>query len=177
MEDIRNATIEEMMDDEGFSIKDDRTAEWALKKIREAKDEADRIAADCEDEISYYQAVQTAAEKKYESSTGFLKGKLLEYFGSVNHQETKTQESYKLPSGQLVMKKARLGLEHDDEKLIGFMKANGYGEYVKVTEKPAWEDFKKTLTVVDGAVINKETGEVIEGVTVVEKPESFEVKV
>lgn len=177
MEDIRQAAVEEVMEDEGFSIKDDRTAEWALKKIRAAKEEMDRIVADCAEEIDYYQAVQEAASKKYENSTGFLKGKLLEYFGSVNHQETKTQESYKLPSGQLVMKKAKLDLEHDDEKLIGFMKANGYGEYIKVTEKPAWADFKKTLTMVDGAVVSKETGEAVEGVTVVEKPESFEVKV
>lgn len=176
VDDIRAASIEDVMENEEWSIKDDHTAEWALRQIRKAKDEMDRVWNDAAFEIDYYQKIQEAAETKFSNSTGFLRGKLLEYFGTVAHQETKTQESYKLPSGTLVQKKAKLDLEHDDETLLRFLKESGDTEYIKVTEKVAWGDLKKALTMVDGAVVNKETGEVVEGVTIIEKPEQFEIK-
>ena len=85
-------------------------------------------------------------------------------------KETKTQKSYPIPGGKLIYKKASTKLEHDDEVLLKTLKDQGRTEYVKVitTEKVAWAELKKELT---------ETGEIIDGVTQVEVPETFEVKV
>lgn len=49
-----------------------------------------------------------------------------------------------------------------------WLKANGYGELVKVEESTRWADLKKLLSY---------TGEIVEGVTVYETPGIFTVDV
>ena len=49
-------------------------------------------------------------------------------------------------------------------------------EYIKVKESPDWANLKKTIQVVDNKVVD-ENGEVVEGITVVDRPPTFEVEV
>ena len=37
--------------------------------------------------------------------------------------------------------------------------------FIKTEEKPRWGDFKKRLEIMGGSVVDKETGEIVEGVT------------
>ena len=91
-------------------------------------------------------------------------------------KETKTQRKYTLLNGSLILKKPKLTWEHDDAKLLDYLKASGQKEYIKTEEKPKWGEFKKTLGVMEnGDVINSETGEVINCVTVSMTPAEFEV--
>ena len=49
-------------------------------------------------------------------------------------------------------------------------------EYIKTEEKPAWGEYKKTLSIVDGQVIDTVTGEVVDIIKVEETAGVFEVK-
>ena len=58
-----------------------------------------------------------------------------------------------------------------------FLKGSGQLEFIKTEEKPRWGDFKKRLEIMGGSVVDKETGEIVEGVTVETKPDTFTVDV
>ena len=65
----------------------------------------------------------------------------------------------------------------DEAKLVPWLKANGYGELVKVEESTRWADLKKLLSYTGDIATLTETGEIVEGVTVYETPGIFTVDV
>ena len=163
--------------DNGFSIVSDLQAEHFLKKIKKAAEEKDRLVDLANKEIEDLTKQIEAFEEKYKNDTGFLRMKLFEYFTKVEHKETKTQESYKLLSGSLVLKKPTQKMVKNDEKLAEFLE--GYApEYIEVVKKPKWGEFKKELSIQDGKVINNQTGEVVpdDVVSLEDAPGEFDVK-
>lgn len=160
----------------GFSINDDAVADWAVKKIAEEQAEVERLKALAEQQIAEINLKVKHVEEQAERKARFLNGCLRQYFGTVPHKETKTQESYKLLSGTLVMKKATENLTKDDDALVEYFQQNNMQEYIKTEYKPKWAKFKKELAIVDEKVINTATGEVVDVVKVEQVPESFEVK-
>lgn len=161
---------------EAWVITNDGTADWAVRKIKEEQDEYARLNALAHDQIAEINHRIEDAERRMESRTRYLKEKLLEYFGTVPHRETKTQEKYQLLSGSLVFTKPKMSMEKDDAALLEYLKKTGYTAYVKTEEKPVWGEFKKLLTIVDDKVVNPETGEAMDCVRLVEKEASFDIK-
>ena len=68
-------------------------------------------------------------------------------------------------------------MKQDDTVLVQFLKASGNLEFIKTEEKPKWGDFKKRLEIIGGSVVDKETGEIVEAVQIIEKPDTFTVDV
>ena len=117
--------------------------------------------------------------EKYDNRNRFLKGHLQAYFMQVPHKETKTQESYKLLSGTLVMKKAGSKIIHNDEKLLAYLKDNDGIDYIKTKESVDWAEFKKNLTISEnGEVVDMEIGTIIDPdvCSVEDVPASFDIK-
>ena len=160
-----------------FRIKDDRCADWAVRKIAEEKAEYDRLVDLAAEQIEAINQKLEAAKRRYENGTNFLTSCLAEYFHTVPHKKTATTEKYRLLSGTLTMKKGGIKTETNDEVLVPWLRENGYGEYVKVTETAKWGELKKQLDFLGGSAIIKGTGEMVEGVTVGQAPDSFKVEV
>ena len=160
-----------------WRITDDGCADWAVAKIAEERAELARIQALAEEQIDRITAKVQAAEKRCENGTAYLTSKLAEYFGTVPHKKTKTTESYRLLSGTLKMKLGGVSMKQDDEKLLEYLKASGNTDMIKTTEAPKWGEFKKRLEIIGGAVVGGTTGEIVEGVEVIEKPDTFTVDV
>lgn len=162
---------------EEFNITDDKTADWAVRKIAEEEAEYERIKTlACEQIDEITKKVETA-KKRFENSTEYLRGKLAEYFRSVPHKVTKTTEKYALLSGTLTLKKAVKKLKHDAEKLTEWLAANGYTDFIKIEQSPRWGDFKKLLDCSGEVAMIAETGEVVEGVILEDAPEEFQVDI
>lgn len=159
-----------------FYITDDNTADWALKKIAEERKELERLKAIAQQQVEEIELKIKHLEETTERKTAFLKRCLAQYFETVPHKATKTQETYKLLSGSLVFKLPKQNLVKDDAKLLNYLHENGMEEYIKTEEKPIWAEFKKTLSVVDGKVIDTSTGEVVEAVKAEETAGVFDVK-
>ena len=155
-----------------FSINDDNLADWAIGKIATEKSECDRLIRACEYKISIFEEKIIKYRKRFENKTGYLRSKLMEYFDGVPHKATKTQETYKLPSGTLKRKLSKQDYVHDDEVLTKWLKDNIPD---LIVEKPMWGEVKKLLQISDGNAVIAETGELIEGVTIAEKPSEFSV--
>lgn len=157
-----------------FRIADDGCADWAIRKIKDEKQEYDRIRELGEQQIANIQEKIALTKRRYEQNTGFLTGKLAQFFNGVPHKKTKTTEKYRLLSGTLTLKLGSIKATPDDEKLVPWLKANGYSEFVKVEEKATWGELKKKLNLESETMVTvAETGEIIEGVTVMKQPDTF----
>ena len=164
-------------DCEEWTIKNDSEAEWALQRIAEEQADTERLIALGEKKIEETEKSMEKSRKNCESHTNYLKGKLFEYFQNVNHRKTKSGvEKYALLSGTLQMKPASKKPVVNDEQLVEWLAANDMTDYIKTKQTPAWGDLKKSLDLSGDIPVVKETGEVVEGVTLEDVPETFEIK-
>lgn len=180
LEDMDMATFSYQEEPEGpreWKITDDSCADWAVSKIAEERAELERIKALADAKISAIMEKVEAAQKRYDNGTRFLTSKLSEYFETVPHKTTKTQHTYRLLSGTLKMKLGKATMKQDDAKLLEHLKATGRTDMITTTEKPKWGEFKKSLEIVGGSVVDTNTGEIVEAVTVVVNPDTFSVDV
>lgn len=129
-----------------FRITDDRCADWAIRKIADERSEYDRLKALADEQIAAINEKVAAARKRMENGTSYLTSCLADFFATVPHKETKTTEKYRLLSGTLTFKKGTTKTKLDETKLVPWLKANGYGELVKVEESTRWADLKKLLS-------------------------------
>lgn len=158
--------------EETFVIDNDVKAEWALRRIRERAAERDRILETSWEIIESYKAViKTESDRAAEEIAG-LEGLLMQYFATVEHSATKTQETYRLPTGKLKMKLAFERMVPDEEALI-----TTFPDFTERKPTLKWGELKKRLSIMDGKVIDTETGEIVQGVTLETVPPKFIVEV
>lgn len=162
---------------EGFVIDNDQKAEWALRKISEHRADAQRMADVCNAEIKRYAQIKNEAYDKGEKECSFFENHLRAYFDSVPHKATKTQESYKLPSGVLKIKARDPEYVHDDAAVIKWAQAQGLTDLLKIEPALKWGDMKDRLSVVGDAVMYTATAEIVPGVRVIERAPVFKVEV
>ena len=154
---------------EGFVIDTDAKAEWALQKIREARADRDRW-------VNWYEDKIKEIKEQTDFDTMNLERMLADYFATVPHKKTKTQESYKLPGGKLVLKVQNPEYKRDDNTVIAWAKENNMAQFVKVEEKLAWQELKDATAVFEGHIVT-EDGEIVPGVDVVNRESKFIVEV
>ena len=190
MTEMANEPIEATLDDlenfdlgtvedpgfKGFRITDDLCADWAVRKIMAERAEYERLKEIAEQQIAAIEEKLEAAKRRYENGTGFLTSCLEGYFKTVPHKSTKTTEKYRLLSGTLTLKKGGAKPQADDEILVPWLKQNGYADLVKVKESAVWSEVKKKITFSGGIAMFEDTGEIVEGVTVTEAPDTFKVE-
>lgn len=152
---------------EYFRVDDDQKAEWCLRKIAEAEEERAAWKA-------HYEAQMNRVNAACDETVATMKTFLRDYFDSVPHKVTKTEESYRLPSGKLCMKKREPDFQYDDGELLEWLKANQGEAFIKTVEKPDWSALKKTLTVVGETVADAE-GQIIPCVHAVEREPEFKI--
>lgn len=189
---IIDQAIEDLEQDSTFVIDTDEKAEWSIKKIAEERAEANRIISVCQDAINRYQDIIFKAERDLDNRTSYLTHQLRLYIDSVKAKESKTQKTYKLPSGTLKVKYQKPQFKPDEEKLTEFLITSGHAKYVQTINKPMWGEFKKTTNIQKDPIVDEESGELIgytpyyvvdadgnkvEGVEVVEREDKFEVEI
>lgn len=173
IEEIEREIVDEQVN-EGFKIDSDGAAEWAIRKVAEYRADFSRMEIVCKNMIGFYQAKMAEAQKQMENKTSGLEGMLRGYFDSVPHKATKTQETYKLPSGTLKLKRGGLEYVRDEETLLPWVKGNAPA-FVKTKESVDWAGLKGAVTVAGSSIVD-ENGEAVPGVTVVEKPDTFSIE-
>lgn len=172
-----------------FEIKTAQQADWAISKIAEERARAEFFINCAKEEKARLDNQIKDAEKKLESATSFLAGKLGQFLEKeeVPKKETKTQISVTLPAGKIVKKLPKTEFimqgggdvtkHKSDEDFIKEIK--GIDEaFIKQTEEVVWGDLKKKLAVDDdGGVYVKDTGEYIESITTQQTLPSIEIKI
>nr|MBR4279816.1 host-nuclease inhibitor Gam family protein [Clostridia bacterium] len=154
---------------EGWAILDDKAAQWAVEQIANAKADTQRWKAHFEDQL---RKIREANEQ----TVAFMAAKLEAYFDTLPHKKTATQESYLLPGAKLVRKLRAPQYVVDEERLVEHLRTAA-PELIKTEEVPCWGEYKKRCQVIGGELVDSTTGELVDGVTVVERDAQFVVEV
>ena len=161
-----------------FVIDDDNKADWAIRKIDEERQEFNRIRELAEEQTARIEQKVEAAERRFNQRTSYLRSLLGSYFMQVPHRKTKTQESYRLLSGSLVLKLPKVKPVYEEDELVKYLKESGMPDYIKTDEKARWGELKKLLDLSQGKhPVIKDTGELVECIRVEETPAEFKVEV
>lgn len=158
-----------------FLIDNDQSADWALSKIKELENELSKIECFAEKQINNIKHWQAKQSEKHENSISYFQGLITEY-AFKQRKENPEFKSTKLPSGRFGFRKSQPRWDYDDDTVVKALESNGLNEFVNVKKAPVKAEIKKVFVVNNGQVVNPETGEVLEGVTVVEREDSFSVK-
>lgn len=157
-----------MSEFDNFVIDTDSKAEWAMGKIAEARRERERW-------VTWYNSKIEEINTQTDFETANLERLLEEYFATVPHKVTKTQESYKLPSGKLIRKTQNPEFRRDDSAVIAWARENA-PEYIKTVEQLDWASLKGATGIFDGHIVTDD-GEIVPGVEVIEREPRFVVEV
>lgn len=158
-----------------FVIDNDSKAEWALKKIKAAQDEHDRLIALADEEEERLKVKRARIDSKLETDTSYLKYLLSKYIDTVTCKETKTQKSYQLLTGKVVRKYGGIDYKRDEEKLLAWTSLYK-PEFVKVKSSVDWAGLKKQLTALDSGEVVTAEGEVLDCITAERQPDKIEIK-
>ena len=162
---------------ESWKIYNDQQAEWWIKKHQFEMKDVERNQSIIKEELRILNEKAKALEEKKEWYQLSMQAKLIEYFESLPDdikKKTKTLTKYTLPSVEIIRKVQNPEIIQGDD-FLEYLKENR-PEYVQVVEKPKWGEYKKLTALVDGAVIDTETGEVVKGLAVVLRPDKYEFK-
>lgn len=165
MEAIRITTAQ----DTPFIVDNDQKAEWAARKIREARQDTQKWT-------EYYERQLSAIRRANEDTEAYFAALLADYFGTVPHKATKTQESYSLPSCKLVLKAQQPEFNRDEAVLCDYLDKKGRDDLVKITRRADWAALKKTLKVMEDGTCVDADGEVVEGVQAFSRQPEFKVE-
>lgn len=155
---------------EPFRITDDKLADWAMRKIAQARQDTQMWE-------EHFQKQMEAIRKRNEETAAYFTACLHAYFETVPVHKTDTQAKYTLPSGTLVRKKQAPLYNRDDEALAAFLTSSGLACYVETKTYPKWAELKRNCVMQpDGTIVEASTGLVVEGITAQARPDKFEVK-
>ncbi len=147
---------------------DDMDAEYMLTMIRQADAEYQKME-------SWYAHMVEKAKEKRDRKVAWAEANLRAYFDIVPAKVTKTQKTYDLPSGKLVLKHQEPKYDTKDEELVPWLKANR-PELIKIKESSDWANLKKELKASpDGLRMVTEDGEIVPGITVTPREDKFTV--
>ena len=155
--------------DEAFVIDSDAKALWALEQIKKAREDRDFW-------VEWYAQKTKEIKEQTDFNTMNLEARLADYFATVPHKSTKTQESYTLPGGKLILKKQNPEYKRDDKAVIEWLKKNYDGQFIKVTEALDWAGLKGKTEDFEGNIVT-EDGEIIPGIEVIYREPKFVVEV
>lgn len=181
MMDILDEVLDtEELENESWRIKNDEEADWWIE-VKEAElVEIRRLKMQLENKINFYKEKLDKVLKEEEYIIEQRDGRLAEYFETLDESQmkkTKTMHKYRLPSGELVKKFPSPQFKRDNDTLAKWLEDNLMNEYIEVKKQAKWGELKKVTEVIGGTVILKDTGEIIEGVEVVERAPEFKVEI
>ena len=156
---------DEEQEEQDVAILDDASAGMLMHRIKDANEEYDRME-------TWYKTQLKRLREKRDNTIAWAKGCLRSYFDLVPKKATKTQQSYQMMSGKLVMRQPGPEFDVDDEITVPWLKANGLEQYIKTKETVNWIELKKVLTVTPGGMVTDD-GEIVPGITVTEREPEF----
>ena len=166
--------MSEVYTDEFFQIDNDSKADWAIEKIMAENAERDRLIKLADERIKELSDKKKELIDKAADKTNYLTALLRMYFDTIEPKATKTQSTYKLLSGKLVLKHQQPEYVLDDAQMVSWAKSAAPA-YVKVKESINWAELKKQTVVNGETVVLADTGEVIPGAVAKERADVFEV--
>lgn len=179
MEEWREDDYTVTEDQEQWEISNDSEAEWLIDKVNEDLIEINRFELSLTNKIEILKEKLDKVKKEKENKIARRDSYLLRYFEEIPDElkkKSKTMEKYRLPSGEIIKKYPAPEFKRDNEALVKWLKENKMNNYIEVKESAKWADLKKATKTIGSSVILEETGEIIEGIEVIERAPTLEFK-
>lgn len=167
---------QEGVEERGFVVDNEQKANWALRKIKQMREQIEKTNSIAESEIQNIEQWSSEENDKCLQSIDYFQSLLAEYAMNLKDKDPKFK-SLKLPNGRIGFRKRQPKWTYDDDKVLQALKDAEMDDLIRVRESPKKDDIKKVFEVINGRVVNPNTGEVIEGITVEEQPDNFNVVV
>ena len=162
--------------EESWRITGIETATWAMRKLRLAKQRLNEIDQQATDEVRRIQEWRERASRPYVRDETYFTNALQTYM--VQLREEDGRKSLVLPDGEVnsraIADKAAVA---DRELFLKFCKANGREAWIRVREEVNLEALKDDVDFSGESVVDRATGEVVEGLVHVEGDIHVTVKV
>lgn len=154
----------EIQERENFIVDTLEKATWAFRQLKKLTEEVEQNKAIAEGEINRIQSWLESVNKANLESISYFEGLLKNYYREAG-------KKVNTPYGTVTARKSKTW-NYKDEEVLKFLNSNGYRNLIRVKEEINKSELKKIFK--DG--VNQETGEVLEGVDIVDT-ESITVKV
>lgn len=163
-----------MENKETFRIEDLKDASWALRKIREYKEsilEKEELAKAEKERIDKWLVNET---KNDLINIEYFNGLLLRYYKELKQNDPKARIT--TPYGQVTSRKNKKWNYGNEEILLKYLNSNGYKNLIRTKQEINKTSLKESFLIKDGIVLDKNTGEVIPEISILEE-ENISVKV
>lgn len=167
---------QEQVQDNSFVVDDENKANWALRKIKQMNDTKEKNNALAQAEIDKIERWQNEVNEQAQSSIDYFQSLLVEY-ATNKRKENPKFKSMKLPNGRIGFRKRQPKWIYDNEKVIETLEKAELSDFIRVTKSPSKADIKKAFEVVGDKVVNPDTGEFLEGITVEQQDDNFNMAV
>lgn len=161
------------MSGERFTIQDLDSANWAFRKLAAIERKRKEIQELADREIERIKDWQNQEEESLNNSKEFFEGLLTEYF--VRQRELDPKFKLSTPYGRVSSRKQQPKWIYDNDKVVEWLKENDK-ELIRVKYEPDKREIKKKYEVVGNTVVT-EDGEIVEGITIENRPDSINIKV
>jgi hypothetical protein len=159
-----------------FSINDKEQAIWALRKIAIIERVRKEAREAAQAEIKRIQDWLADEEKRADQDRAYLDELLEQYHRAVLKDNPKLK-TIKLPHGELQIRKQQPEYLKEDSALAVYVKTNRPELLIPQEPKVDWSTLKKSLQATDdGRAVDTETGEIVPGVSITERPAKFQIK-
>ena len=165
--------------DQEWKITNDSEAEWLIDKVNEDLIEINRFELSLTNKIEILKERLEKVKKEKENKLTRRDNYLLRYFEEIPEElkkKSKTMEKYRLPSGEIIKKYPAPEFKRDNDTLVNWLKENKMNDYIEIKESAKWADLKKATKTIGSSVVLEETGEIIEGIEVIERAPTLEFK-
>lgn len=153
----------EVKQDDRFVIDEPSKADWALMKLSEIRKQMDEIKKRAEIQEQRIFDWKTAELNKLAENEEYFKSLLDEFMNANLAEDPKFK--FSSPYGKISTRRSKKWTYNDDALIDEYKDTDLVKKMLKLDKNA----LKKRIEVVDGKVIDTETGQLVEGVSVEEK--------
>ena len=175
-----NQSLQDFLDEkeqiaqDRFKVDTDEKANWSLRKIKQFQDEQKENNSLAETEIEKINSWADSENEKAQRSIDYFQG-LLAYYALKQREADPKFKKLELPNGKIKFTKQQPKFNYDDDVLINYLKKSERTDLIKVKETPDRATVKKIFTLQGEKLVDAETGEFVEGVTIEHREDKFSV--
>lgn len=184
LEDLAELGIEELEEEKvkrDFRINNLDEANWAFRKLKAIDEKIAEVTALADAEIKRINDWKDQEIKSFDRSINFFNFLLEQYYREQRELDPKFKLS--TPYGKVSSRKQQPKWEYDEKQLLPYLEHYS-PELIRIKKEVNKVDFKNSVNegkgfvlIGDGKIAHAGTGEILEGITVTEQPDSITIKV
>ena len=162
---------------EEFKVTDLDGANWCFRKLKSKAEKAKEIEQIYDKEATRLKEWKKKELEEIDRDVAYFEGLITAYL--VKEKATDPKFKISTPYGKASTRKNQPNFEYLDkgQAFIDWAKENEYFDLIRVKEEPIKTEVKARFDINEDKLIDKETGEVVEGITITQKPDSIIIKV